>query len=89
AEMLATIEGAVFVTRVAVNNPANMAKAKTAIRKAFEVQVQGLGVSIVEVLSTCPTNWGMNAVDATTWLEDNMVPYFPLGQLRLPAEVKA
>ena len=82
SEMLATLDGVKFVHRVAVNNPANMTKAKAAIKKAFEVQVAGEGFSIVEILSTCPTNWGMTAVEAALWLEKNMIPYYPLGNLK-------
>lgn len=82
AEMLATIDGAKFVERVAVNNPANVRKAKKAIRRAFECQLEGKGFAIVEVLSTCPTNWGLTPVDALKWLEDNMIPYYPLGNFR-------
>lgn len=87
SEMLATIDGAVFIARVAVNNPANITKAKAAIKKAFEIQIKGLGFSLIEVLSTCPTNWGMTPVEATVWLEKNMIPYFPLGTLKQPQEV--
>lgn len=82
AEMLATIDGAKFVARVAVNNPANIRKAKQAIKKAFECQIQGKGFAIVEVLSSCPTNWGKTPIDALKWLEDNMIPYYPLGTFR-------
>ena len=82
AEMLATIDGAKFVERVAVNNPANIRKAKKAIKRAFECQLEGKGFAIVEVLSTCPTNWGLTPVDALKWLEDNMIPYYPLGNFR-------
>ena len=82
AEMLATIDGAKFVERVAVNNPANIRKAKKAIKRAFECQIQGKGFAIVEVLSTCPTNWGKTPVKALEWLEENMIPYYPLGNLR-------
>ncbi|QSX06190.1 2-oxoglutarate oxidoreductase [Sedimentibacter sp. zth1] len=82
SEMLATIDGAKFVERVAVNNPANIRKAKKAIKRAFECQIQGKGFAIVEVLSTCPTNWGKTPVDALKWLEDNMMPYYPLGNFR-------
>ncbi len=82
AEMLATIDGAKFVERVAVNNPANIRKAKKAIKRAFECQMQGKGFAIVEVLSTCPTNWGKTPVKALAWLEENMKPYYPLGNLR-------
>lgn len=79
SEMLATLQGAKFVARVAVNNPGNMAKAKAAIKKAFELQARGEGFGLVEVLSTCPTNWGMTPVDAVKWLEANMIPQYPLG----------
>lgn len=82
AEMLATIHGAQFVERVAVNSPANIRKAKTAIKKCFQLQLEGKGFGIVEVLSTCPTNWGVTPVDALQWLQDNMIPYYPLGNLR-------
>lgn len=78
-ELLSTLEGAIYVARVAVNNPANMAKAKAAIKKAFQHQLNGDGFAIVEVLSTCPTNWGMTPVKAVKWLEDNMMKVFPLG----------
>ncbi len=88
SEMLATIDGAVFVERVSVDNPANIRKAKKAIKKAFEVQLSGLGFSFVEVLSTCPTNWGMDPVDSLEWLRENMIPYYPLGNFKSPKEVK-
>ncbi|MFO7887108.1 MAG: thiamine pyrophosphate-dependent enzyme [Eubacteriales bacterium] len=82
AEMLATIDGAKFVERVSVDTPANVRKAKKAIKKAFICQLKGKGFSIVEVLSTCPTNWGMAPNEALEWLRDNMVPYYPLGNFR-------
>jgi len=82
SEMLATIDGAAFIERVALNTNANIMKAKKAIRKAFECQMAGKGFSMVEVLSTCPTNWGMNPVEAMKWLEENMIPYYPLGNFR-------
>jgi 2-oxoglutarate ferredoxin oxidoreductase subunit beta len=87
SEMLATLDGAKFIARVAVNNPANMAKAKKAIRKAFEIQLNGEGFALVEVLSICPTNWGMSPLEAVDWLESNMVPYYPLGTFKEPGEV--
>lgn len=83
-ELLATIDGAAFVERVSVHNVANIRKAKKAIRNAFETQLSGKGFSIVEVLSTCPTNWGLTAIEATKWLEENMIPYYPLGNFRTP-----
>ncbi|MDF2572233.1 MAG: korB 4 [Sporomusa sp.] len=79
SEMLSTLEGAKFIARVAINTPGNMAKAKAAIKKAFELQLRGEGFGLVEILSTCPTNWGMSAVEAAKWLEENMIPYYPLG----------
>ena len=84
AEIMATIEGAAFVERVSVDSPANVRKAKNAIKKAFDCQLQGKGYSFVEVLSTCPTNWAMTPVDAIEWLRDNMIPYYPLGNFRDP-----
>lgn len=88
SELLATIEGAAFIERVSLHNPANIRKAKKAIRKAFETQLAGKGFTMVEVLSTCPTNWGLTPVEALKWLEDNMIPYYPLGNFKSPEEVK-
>ena len=79
SEMLATLDGAKYIARVAINTPGNMAKAKAAIKKAFEIQIKGEGFTLVEVLSTCPTNWGMSPIEAAKWLEQNMIPYYPLG----------
>ena len=78
-EMRATIEGSAYIERVALNNNANIIRAKKAIRKAFECQMSGKGFSMIEILSTCPTNWGLSPVEAMKWLEDNMIPYYPLG----------
>ena len=88
SEMLATIDGAVFVERVSVDSPVNIRKAKKAIRKAFEIQQKKLGFSFVEVLSTCPLNWGLTPVDSMKWLRENMIPYYPLGNFKTPMEVK-
>lgn len=79
SEMLATLTGTVFVERVSVDTPANVRKAKKAIKKAFQVQQAGLGFGIVEVLSSCPTNWGLAPKDALQWLRDNMMSYYELG----------
>ena len=78
-EMLAQVDGATYLERVAVNNVKNIKAAKAAIKKAFQNQVEGKGFSLVEVLSTCPTNWGMAPDKAIGWLEENMLPYYPLG----------
>ena len=77
--MLATLEGPAYVERVSVTKPRDIMKAKQAVLKAFKNQVEEKGVSLVEVLSTCPTNWGMRPTDANKWLEENMIPYYPLG----------
>ena len=88
AEMLATIDGAAFVERVAVNTPGNIRKAKRAIKECFKIQLEGKGFGIVEVLSTCPTNWGYTPVESLNWLKDNMIPYYPLGNFKKPEEGK-
>ena len=78
SEMLATLEGAVFVERVAVNTPANIRRAKAAMLKCIKAQTEKAGFGIVEVLSTCPTNWGMSAVKSMEWLGEHMVARYPL-----------
>lgn len=78
-EMLSTLSGVALAERVTVTDPANIRKAKAAIRKGFEFQKNKQGFSIIEVLSTCPTNWGLSPVEAIKWLKENMVPYYPLG----------
>ena len=78
-EMLSQLDGATYLERVAVNNVKNVRNAKKAIKKAFQNQVEGKGFSLVEVVSTCPTNWGLSPEKALEWLEENMIPYYPLG----------
>ena len=78
-EMLATLDGTGYVERVAVNSVKNVRNAKKAIEKAFRRQAEGKGFSLIEVLSTCPTNWGKTPQGALEWLEQNMIPYYPLG----------
>ncbi len=82
AEMLSTIEGAKYVERVAVNSPGNIRKAKAAIKRCFTYQIENKGFGIVEILSTCSTNWGMTPVEAMKWVDDNMIPYYPLGKFK-------
>ncbi len=82
SEMLATLKGAVFVERVSLHDIKNIKNAKKAIMKAFKVQQAGLGFSIVEVLSSCPTNWGLEPVQALKWIEDKMIPQYPLGNFK-------
>ncbi len=79
AEMLATIDGSAYIERVAVNNTKNIVRAKAAIKKAFQTQIEGKGFSLIEVLSNCPTNWGLSPAESMEWLEQNMIPYYPLG----------
>jgi len=86
-EMLSVLDGVSYAARVSVHNPANILKAKKAIKKAFKAQINKDGFSIVEILSTCPTNWGISPIEAVKWLEKNMIPYFPLGEFKVPEEV--
>lgn len=81
-EMLATADGTVYLARYAVNSPAGVNKTKKAIRKAFEAQQAGLGFSMVEVLSPCPTNWGTTPLEALKWVDQYMVPTYALGDLK-------
>ncbi|MBO7738784.1 MAG: 2-oxoglutarate oxidoreductase [Oscillospiraceae bacterium] len=78
-ELLSTLDGVSFAQRVTVDSVKNIREAKKAIKKAFENQVNGRGYSIVEVVSACPTNWGLTPNEALDWLRDNMLPYYPLG----------
>lgn len=78
-EMLSQVDGATYLERVAVNNVKNIRKAKQAIKKAFQNQIEGKGFSLIEVLSTCPTNWGLTPKAALKWLDENMETYYPLG----------
>lgn len=78
-EMLSTLDGVALAQRVTVDCVKNVNIAKKAIKKAFQNQIEGRGYSIVEVLSTCPTNWGLDPIEALDWLRENMIPYYPLG----------
>lgn len=82
SEMLATLQGAVYIERVAVNDVKNVKQAKKAIRKALRVQQQGLGFSLIELLSTCPTNWGKDPVASLDWVEEAMKKQYPVGVFR-------
>ncbi len=88
-EMLSALEGLVYAERVCVTNIANLNKAKRAIKRAFELQMQNAGFTFVEVLSVCPTNWGMTTTDAYKWVEDKMAAYYPLGVIKEPKGEKA
>jgi 2-oxoglutarate ferredoxin oxidoreductase subunit beta len=91
AEMLAKLDGASYVVRRSLDDPKNIRMAKKAIRTAFEVQQRGLGFSMIELLSICPTNWGMTPVSSIQWLQEKMIPYYPLGDYKVHpaiAEIK-
>lgn len=82
AEMLVHLDGATYITRQSVHTPANVRKCKKAIRKAFENSLAGNGYSMVEVVATCSSGWKMSPVDSNRWLEENMLPYYPLGDIK-------
>lgn len=79
SEMLATLSGPAYIARVSVHDVKHITEAKKAIRRAFDLQKEGKGFTMVEVLSTCPTNWGMTPKEALQWLQDKMIPQYPLG----------
>ena len=82
AEMLSTLDGLVYAERVCVTDIPHLNKAKRAIRKAFQKQMAGEGFTFIEVLAACPTNWGMDIVEANQWLMENMAAYYPLGVIK-------
>lgn len=88
SELLAQTAGAAYIVRRSLHDVTNIRKAKKAIVTALKVQQAGLGFSMVELLSTCPTNWGMTPEAALAWVESNMLPYFPLGDYKVMDEVK-
>ena len=79
SEMLSQLDGAAYIERVAINNTKNIRAAAKAIKKAFTYQTEGKGFTLIEVVSTCPTNWGLTPEKSMGWLEENMLPYYPLG----------
>jgi len=87
AELLATLQGSAYVVRRSLHNSREVRRAKQAIRTAFEVQRHNLGFSIVELLSTCPTNWKMTPVEARDWIEERMLPVYPLGDFKVSSVV--
>jgi 2-oxoglutarate ferredoxin oxidoreductase subunit beta len=89
AELLGGLPGAAYVVRRSLHSPKEIIKAKKAIRRAFQTQLAGLGFSLVELLSNCPTNWGVSPADSLTWIETHMLPYFPLGDMKVLPEVEA
>ncbi len=89
AETLGAQPGAAYVVRRSLHNVKEINRAKKAIKKAFQVQLAGLGFSMVELLSSCPTNWNISATDALKWIEQYMLPYYPLGDYKVTPEVEA
>jgi 2-oxoglutarate ferredoxin oxidoreductase subunit beta len=87
AEVLATMEGTGYSVRRSLHDPKNVRLAKKAIRTAFEVQVRGLGFSIVELLSTCPTNWGLTPRQSLAWVEEHMIPVYPIGDYKVSSSI--
>ncbi|HHY34137.1 MAG TPA: 2-oxoglutarate oxidoreductase [Firmicutes bacterium] len=83
SELLSTVEGAAYIARCSLHNAANIAKAKASLKKAFETQIQKKGFSFVELLSSCPTNWGLSPQEALKWIEEKMIPVFPLGEFKV------
>jgi 2-oxoglutarate ferredoxin oxidoreductase subunit beta len=88
-ELISTLDRAVYVERVALDTPAHVRQAKKAVKLAFEVQEKRLGFSFVEFLSTCPTNWGLSPVDSLKFVDEKMIPYYPLGVYRSPKQEEA
>ncbi len=86
ANLLGELVTPAYITRQAVLNPKQVNKAKKAIKKAFEYQVQGKCFSFVELVNTCPTNWGLTPLDALKWAQDNLLPYYELGDYKTPEE---
>ncbi len=87
-EMLSALDGPSYIARVSVHTPKHIRKAKKALKKAFQRQLEGKGFTLIEVLSTCPTNWGIKPKDALNWLEEYMMPVYPLGDLKDIEEVE-
>jgi len=87
SEMIATMDGAGYVVRRSLHDPKNIRQAKKALRMAFETQIRGLGFSMVELLSTCPTNWGITPIESLKWVEEHMLPVFPLGDYKISSSV--
>lgn len=89
SELLAQVDGAAYIARQSLHDVVNVRRAKKAIRKAFEAQQRGLGFAMVELLSSCPTNWGMDAQASLDWIRDVMVPAYPLGELKVAEELRS
>ena len=89
SEILAGMPGATYVVRRSLHNVKEINKARKAIKRAFQAQMAGLGFSLVELLSNCPTNWDIPVVESLQWIEEHMIPYYPLGDYKVTPEVEA
>ncbi len=87
AEMLATLDGVAYMARTAVHDPANIARTRKALQAAFAAQLEDQGLGMVEILSTCPTNWALKPTAALAWLQENLIPHYPLGVIKDAREV--
>jgi 2-oxoglutarate ferredoxin oxidoreductase subunit beta len=85
-DIVASLPGSYYVTRQAVNTAANVKKTKKAIRKSFQYQKLNKGTCLIEIVSNCPSGWKMTPVQSNKWMEENMFPYYPLGDLKTPEE---
>jgi 2-oxoglutarate ferredoxin oxidoreductase subunit beta len=88
SELLSQLDGAAYVVRRSAYKPSEVRKLRKALKTAFQVQMAGLGFSLVEVVSNCPTNWGMTPIESLKFVEEQMVPYYPLGDYKIKDEVK-
>jgi 2-oxoglutarate ferredoxin oxidoreductase subunit beta len=88
SELLATTSGASYIVRRSVHDPGHINQTKKAIRTAFQVQMHGLGFALVEILSSCPINWGMTPNESLHYIQEKMVPYFPLGDYKIADPVR-
>ncbi len=84
ADLVAELPGTYYVARHSVHSPANVHKTKKAFKKAFEYQKEKKGTCLIEIVSNCPSNWKMSPVESNKWLEENMLPFYPLGDIKVP-----
>jgi 2-oxoglutarate ferredoxin oxidoreductase subunit beta len=85
-DIVATLPGTYYVTRQSVHTPANVKKTRKAMKKAVEYQKQNKGTCFIEIVSNCPSGWKMTPVESNKWMEENMFPFYPLGDLKTPSE---
>jgi 2-oxoglutarate ferredoxin oxidoreductase subunit beta len=86
-ELIAQLPGTYYVTRQSVHTPSSVRKTKKAVRKAFETQKENKGISFVEIVSNCNSGWKMNPVESNKWMEENMFPYFPMGDIKVDGKI--